>query len=99
MRAASASAVAIPAALGELAKDHEVAPVDGDHLPVAAATRRVGPPAILDEPRLANRDDLMVIDRLRAPAGAGEDGGGARDAEAAGAGAHGRAPRVRVLPR
>jgi hypothetical protein len=75
--------VAIPAALGELAEDDEVAAVDGDDLPIAPADGSVGPPAILDEPRLADGDDLVVVDRLGTPAAAGEDGGGTRDAEAA----------------
>src|SRR5882757_3733193 len=89
MCAGAVSTVAVPAALGELAKDDEVAAVDRDHLPVAPAQGPVGPPTVLHEPRLAHGDDLVAVDRLRTPAGAGQDGGGARDAEATGAGAHG----------
>src|SRR5262245_31380556 len=82
------SAVPVPATLSELAEDDEIAAVDRDDLPVAPADRPVGPPAVLDEPRLAHGHDLVVVDHLRAPPGAGEDGGAARGAEAAGPGAH-----------
>src|SRR4051812_33008100 len=84
------SAVPVPAALVELAEDDEVTAVDGDHFPVAPAQRAVGPPAVLDEPRLAHRDDLVAVDGQRPAARAGQDVRRARDGEAAGAGAHRR---------
>ena len=77
-----------PASVPELAEDDEVASVDRDDLPVAAAQWPVRPPAVLDEPGLAHRDDLVAIDRLRAPAGSGDDVGRPWDREAAGARAH-----------
>src|SRR3954470_22108725 len=91
MRAEPASAVPVPAALDQLAEDDEVPAIDGDDLPVAPAQRPVGPPAILDEPRLAHGHDLVLVAGERPSPGAGEDGGGARDAETTGAGAHRRA--------
>src|ERR687888_790516 len=91
MCAGTASAVPVPAPLDQLAKDDEVATIDRDHLPVAPAQRPVGPPAVLDEPRFAHGNDLVVVDGERPPPGACEDGGGARDPEAAAAGAHWRA--------
>jgi len=77
-----------PASVPELAEDDEVASVDRDDLPVAAAQWPVRPPAVLDEPGLAHRDHLVAIDRLRAPAGPGDDVGRPWDREAAGARAH-----------
>src|SRR5215470_11085270 len=82
------SAMTEPASVPELAEHDEVAPVDRDHLPVATPQRPVGPPAVLDEPRLADGDDLVTVDRLRPPARAGDDVGSLRDGEATGAGAH-----------
>src|SRR4051812_16004018 len=95
----SGSAVPVPAALLELAEDDEVAAVDGDHLPVAPAERPVGPPAVLDEPRLAHRDDLVAVDGQRPAARAGQDVRGPRDGEAAGAGAHRRCAGTAVTAR
>src|SRR6476661_7591761 len=57
------SAVAVPGLPLEVAEDHEVAPVARDHLPVAAPQRRVGPPPVLDQPRLAHRLDGPAVDR------------------------------------
>ena len=59
-----------PAALHEVAVDDEVAPLGGDHLPVAAAHRRRRPPAVLDQPGLAHGLDLAAVDRLRPALGA-----------------------------
>jgi hypothetical protein len=56
-----------PATLLELAEDDEVAPVGRHHLPVAATQRPVGPPAVLDEPRLAHGLDGAPGDVERAP--------------------------------
>ena len=77
-----------PASVPEFAEDDEVASVDRDDLPVAASQRPVRPPAVFDEPRFAHRDDLVAIDRLRAPAGSGDDVGRPWNRDAAGAGAH-----------
>src|SRR5919202_6689962 len=55
------SAMAEPASVVELAEDDEVAAVDSHHLPVAPAQGAFGPPAVLDEPRLADRDDLVAV--------------------------------------
>src|SRR5262249_10217591 len=82
------SAMTEPASVPELAEHDEVAPVDRDHLPVATPQRPVGPPAVLDEPRLADGDDLVTVDRLRPPARARDDVGSFRDGEATGARAH-----------
>src|SRR5918912_1962480 len=92
------SAMAEPASVIELAQHDEVAAVDRHHLPVATAQRAVGPPAVLDEPRLADRDDLVAVDGLRPPAPPGDDVDPPRGGEGAGAGAHssnggGTAPR------
>src|SRR4051812_10807216 len=81
----SASAVAVPAALLELAEDDEGASVHGDDLPVAPAQRPVGPPPVLDEPRLTHRDDLVAVDRERAATGARQHGHGLRHGETAAA--------------
>jgi hypothetical protein len=56
------SAVRVPAALLELAEDHEVAAVDRDDLPVSTAQRTLGPPPVLDEPRLPDGHDLVAGD-------------------------------------
>src|SRR4051795_10742021 len=80
--------MAEPAPVRELAEHDEVAPVDGHHLPVAPAQRPLGPPAILDQPGFADRDDLVAIDGLRAPAGPDDDIGALWDGEPAGPGAH-----------
>ena len=42
-----------------------VAPAGGDDLPVPAAQRFLGPPPILDQPRLADRVDLAIVDLAR----------------------------------
>src|SRR4051794_36187643 len=80
--------MAEPAPVRELAEHDEIPPVDGHHLPVAPAQRPLGPPAVLDEPRLADRDDLVAVDGLRAPAGPRDDVGGLRDGEPASPRAH-----------
>src|SRR4051812_49585466 len=80
--------MAEPAPVRELAEHDEIPPVDGDHLPVAPAQRPLGPPAILDEPRLADGDNLVAVDGLPAPAGSRDHLGGLRDGEPAGSGAH-----------
>src|SRR3954447_2624834 len=54
------SAMAEPASVRELAEHDEVAAVDRHDLPVAPAQGPVGPPAILDEPRLADRHDFVT---------------------------------------
>src|ERR1700753_2723484 len=48
-------------------EDHLVAPAGGDHLPVAPPQRLLGPPAILDQPRLPHRVHLALVDLERAP--------------------------------
>src|SRR3954449_7347858 len=65
--------MAEPASVRELAEHHEVAAVDRHDLPVAPAQGPVGPPAILDEPRLADRHDFVTVDRVRPPARPGDD--------------------------
>src|ERR1700742_3129802 len=45
----------VPLLRAEVAEHDEVAPVVGHDLPVAAAQRPVGPPAVLDEPGLPGR--------------------------------------------
>src|SRR4051812_50084521 len=80
--------MAVPAPVRELAEHHEIPPVDRDDLPVAPSQRPLGPPAVLDEPRLADRDDLVAIDGLRAPTGPDGDVGGLWDGEPAGPRAH-----------
>src|SRR3954454_21708141 len=82
------SAMPEPASVPELAEDDEGPAVDRDDLPVAATQRTVGPPAVLDEPRLAHGDDLVAVDRLRSAARPGDDVGRPRDGEATRAGAH-----------
>src|SRR3954454_7507634 len=82
------SAMAEPASVLELAEHDEVAAVHRHDLPVAPPQRAVGPPTILDEPRLADRDDLMPVDRLGAAARPGDDVDPSWDREAPGAGAH-----------
>src|SRR3954471_10519694 len=82
------SVMAEPASVLELAEDDEVATVDRHDLPVAPAQGPVGPPAVLDEPRLADRHDLVTVDRLRPPARPGDDVDRPRDREAPGARAH-----------
>src|SRR5919197_5770798 len=82
------SAVAIPPSVRELAEDDQVAAVDGDDLPVAPAQRPVRPPAVLDQPRFADRDDLVAVDGLGPPTRTGDDVGRSRYGEAPGPGAH-----------
>src|SRR3954465_6102330 len=77
-----------PASGRELAEHDEVAAVDRHDLPVAPPQWPVGPPAVLDEPRLADRHDLVTVDRLRPPARPGDDVDRPRDGEAPGARAH-----------
>jgi hypothetical protein len=60
-----------PAAAHEVAERDEVAAVGGDHLPVAAAKGHVRPPAVLDQPRLADGLDGAAVDRLRPAVGGG----------------------------
>ena len=50
----------------QVAVDDEVAAVVGDDLPVAAAQRRVRPPAVLDQPGLAHGLDRAAADADRA---------------------------------
>src|SRR5437588_364492 len=52
----------------QVAEDDDVAPACRDELPVAAPQRPLGPPAVLDEPRLANLDDLSPVDLDRGAA-------------------------------
>jgi hypothetical protein len=80
--------VPVPTPLHQLAEDDKVAAIDGDDLPVAAAQRALGPPAVLDQPGLADGDDLVTVDQQRAAARSGVDVGGPRYAEAAAAGAY-----------
>src|SRR4051812_30084887 len=54
-----------PAALDEVAERDQVASVGGHHLPVAPTQGPVRPPAVLDQPRLADRLDRVAVDRLR----------------------------------
>src|SRR4051812_16191684 len=61
-------ALQIPVFAVEVAEDDEIAAVGGHHLPVAAAQRPVGPPAVPDEPRLAHRLDDAPVDPERHPA-------------------------------
>src|SRR3954449_10180113 len=82
------SAMAEPASVLELAEHDEVATVDRHDLPVAPAQRAVGPPAVLDEPRLADRDDLVTVDRLGPSARSGDDVDRLWDREPPGARAH-----------
>src|SRR4051794_40966977 len=56
-----------PAAADEVAKDDAVAPTRRDHLPVAPAQRLLGPPAVFDQPRLADGVDDAAVDEQRAP--------------------------------
>src|SRR4051794_16170530 len=79
----------VPATLLEVAEDDEVAAVERDDLPVAAPQRAVRPPAVLDEPRLADGGHLVTVDRKRPAARAGLDRHGLRDSETPSAGAHG----------
>src|ERR671937_762832 len=81
--------MAVPAALLEVAEDDEVTAVDGDDLPVAAAQRAVRPPAVFDEPGLADAHDLMAVDGQRAAAGTGEDPRRCGDSQPPRARAHG----------
>src|SRR4051794_35395957 len=78
----------VPPPVLEIVVDDDVAPARGHHLPVAPAQGLVGPPAVLDQPRLAHAVDVAALDPERAAAGAGADRHAARDAEAAGARAH-----------
>jgi hypothetical protein len=54
-------------------KDDNIAPAGRDHLPVPAADRAIGPPSILDQPRLAYRVDGASVDLERASVGSGAD--------------------------
>src|ERR1700750_2088865 len=58
----------VPLLRTEVAEDDEVAPVVGHHLPVAGAERPVRPPAVLDEPGLADGLHRAAADGLRPPA-------------------------------
>src|SRR5262245_10875904 len=61
--------VRVPAASGAVVEDDDVAAVGRDDLPVATLQRLVGPPAVLDEPRLADRLDVAAADGERAAVG------------------------------
>ena len=78
-----ASSLAEPAPAGEVVEDDEVAPALADELPVAAAQRLLGPPAVLDQPGLAHVLDGLPVDLERLPAGGGAHPRGARQGEAA----------------
>src|SRR5947207_4383874 len=67
----------------EVVEYHEVAAVGGDDLPIAAAQRATGPPAVLHQPGLPDRIDLVPGHGERAPLGAGADRGPARGGETA----------------
>src|SRR4051794_12637121 len=75
-----------PAAALAVVEDHDIAPVGRDDLPVAAPQRLVGPPAILDQPRLADRLDVAAADGERAALGVGSHGDALRNRQAARAG-------------
>ena len=61
------SPLRVPPPRQQIAEDHEVAPVGGDHLPVAAAQRRIRPPAILHQPRLAHGVHHAAVDGVGRP--------------------------------
>jgi hypothetical protein len=60
-------------------EDDHVASARGDELPVASPKRAVGPPAILDQPRLADGVDRSVAHLEGATVGSGEDLSTTRD--------------------
>ena len=70
-------------------EDDEVAPGFADELPVAPAQRLLGPPAILDQPRLADLGDDVPVDPQRPALGVGLDAR-ARAREATGVSPPGR---------
>src|SRR5215210_8248940 len=72
------SALREPPPFHEVAVDDEVAPVGGDHLPVAPADRLRRPPAVLDQPGLAHGLDRAAVDRRRPALVALPDPGGPR---------------------
>src|ERR1700733_1154592 len=65
----------------EVMEDHEVAPARAHNLPVAAAQRSAGPPAVLDQTRLAHLLDRLAINRARDAADAHLHAHGARQVE------------------
>src|SRR3954453_15474279 len=71
-----ASSLREPAAEDEVTKRDQVASVGGHHFPVAASQWPVGPPAVLDQPRLADPFDGVAGDVLRATVVGGFDGDG-----------------------
>ena len=70
-------------AVGEVVEDDEVAPGLADELPVTAAQRLLGPPAILDQPGLAHVRHGVSVDRQRLAAGGGSHPRSARQGETA----------------
>src|SRR5579884_830523 len=59
------SALAPPPPTLEVVEDDLVTAAGGHDLPVVAPERALGPPAILDKPRLSDGVDLAAIDRER----------------------------------
>jgi hypothetical protein len=57
----------------QVTEHHLVTPIDSDDLPVAPPQRTVGPPSVLDQPRLAHRVDDAAADLMRPPVLAGAD--------------------------
>jgi hypothetical protein len=54
-------------------EDDLVTAAERDDLPVAPPQRLLGPPAVLDQPGLANRIDLATVDDLGTAIGGGAD--------------------------
>ena len=75
-RRSTARGLRVPAALDRRSrKTTRVAAAGGEHLPVAAAHRLVGPPAILDKPGLTDRIDSSAHRRRAGARGRAGDGG------------------------
>jgi hypothetical protein len=54
-------------------EDDLVTTAERDDLPVAPPQRLLSPPAVLDQPGLANRIDLATVDDLGTAIGGGAD--------------------------
>src|SRR3954447_19448269 len=82
----SRGSLLVPGTLLQIAKDDRVATTRDEHLPVAPPQRLVGPPAILDQPRLPHRFHLSAGHDHRPPVRADGDRDQPREVQATGRG-------------
>src|SRR5437588_392817 len=66
----------------QIVEDNLVTSAGGDELPISPSQRTIGPPAVLDQPRLADSVDGSAVDDQRVTFIAGADGDAAGNGKA-----------------